>query len=752
MELTKADALEYHSQPTPGKIEVIATKPCVTQRDLSLAYTPGVADPCLEIEKDPDLCYKYTSRGNLVAVISNGTAVLGLGDIGALAGKPVMEGKAVLFKRFAGVDVFDLEVDTHDPEELIHIVQKLEPTFGGINLEDIKAPECFMIERRLQETMDIPIFHDDQHGTAIISGAALVNGCILTGRKLEDVRMVISGAGAAGIACAKFYISLGVRPENVIMADSKGVIYKGRKENMNPFKAEFAADTSARTLADAMKGADCFSGLSHAGIVTQAMVKSMADKPIIFAMANPTPEIMPDEAKAARPDAIIATGRSDFPNQVNNVLGFPFIFRGALDVHARKINEEMKLAASHALATLAREDVPDSVLRAYGLKRLQFGPDYIIPKPFDPRVLIWEASAVAEAAVKSGVARVPMKDFDAYRARLEASLSRSQQFMRAIRDHAKGSGKRIIFSDGEHPSIIRAVNIIREEDLARPVLVGRPDLIRQRASEFGADLGDTEILDPHMYPDRKVLAQHFYDKRKRKGTTPAVARYRVRVPDRFAAMMVDTDRVDGMVCGIGRGHSQVMQALLQTIPLREGVARVSGMYIVLTKNDILFFADCTTQVDPSAEDLAQTALLTANVARYFDVTPKVAMLSFSNFGDVRHAEAEKVRLATELVRAQDPELCIDGEMQFDTAFSKEMQEEFFPFCDLKGRANVFVFPNLAAGLLAAKLVTQLGNAEKIGPLTLGLSKPVNVLHLSCDVEDVVNATAITVIECLDGTL
>jgi len=752
MELTKAEALEYHSQPTPGKIEVIATKPCVTQRDLSLAYTPGVADPCLEIQRDPDLCYTYTARGNLVAVISNGTAVLGLGDIGALAGKPVMEGKGVLFKRFAGVDVFDIEVDTHDPEELIHIVQKLEPTFGGINLEDIKAPECFMIERRLQETMDIPIFHDDQHGTAIISGAALVNGCILTGRKLEDVRMVISGAGAAGIACAKFYISLGVKPENVILVDSKGVIYKGREEGMNPFKAEFAAETSARTLADAMKGADCFSGLSRGGLVTQAMVKSMADKPIIFAMANPTPEIMPDEAKAARPDAIIATGRSDFPNQVNNVLGFPFIFRGALDVHARKINEEMKLAASHALATLAREDVPDSVLRAYGLKRLQFGPDYIIPKPFDPRVLIWEASAVAEAAVKSGVARVPMKDFDAYRARLEASLSRSQQFMRAIRDHAKGSGKRIIFSDGEHPSIIRAVNIIREEDLARPVLVGRPDLIQQRASELGVDLSDTEILDPHTYPDRKALAQHFYDKRKRKGVTPAEARYCERVPDRFAALMLDTGRVDGVVCGIGRGHPHVMTALLQTIPLREGVRRACGMYIVLTKEDILFFADCTIQVEPRAEDLAQTALLTANVAKYFDVTPRVAMLSFSNFGDVRHPEAEKVGQAVELVRAQDPELCIDGEMQFDTAFSKEMQEEFFPFCDLKGRANVFVFPNLAAGLIAAKLVTRLGHAEKIGPLTLGLSKPVNVLHLSCDVEDVVNATAITVIECLDGTL
>ncbi len=748
----KTEALAYHSQPTPGKVEVVPTKPCVTQRDLSLAYTPGVAEPCLEIERDPDLCYKYTSRGNLVAVISNGTAVLGLGNIGALAGKPVMEGKGVLFKRFAGIDVFDIEVNTEDPEEIIHIVSKLEPTFGGINLEDIKAPECFMIEQRLQEMMDIPIFHDDQHGTAIISGAALINGCILQEKKLEDIRVVISGAGAAGVACAKFYISLGVRPENLLMVDSKGVIYKGRTAGMNPFKEGFAVDTTCRTLADALKGADCFSGLSQGGIVTQEMVASMADRPLIFAMANPVPEIMPGEAKAARPDAIVATGRSDFPNQVNNVLGFPFIFRGALDVHARKINEEMKLAACHALAALTRQDVPDSVLRAYGLKRLQFGPDYIIPKPFDPRVLIWEASAVAEAAVKSGVARAPIKDFQAYRERLEASLSRSQQFMRRILNHAKGSNKRIIFSDGEHPTIIRAVHILQEEEIARPVLVGRVDLIQRRARELGVDLGDIEILDPQTHPDRKVLARHFYDARKRKGTNWADARYCTRVPDRFAALMLETGRVDGMVCGIGRGHPHVMQALLQTIPLRKGVNWVCGMYIVLTKGDILFFADCTTQIEPTAEQLAQTALMTANVAQYFDVTPKVAMLSFSNFGSVRHAEAEKVRRAVQLIHEQDPNLCVDGEMQVDTALSKEIQDDLFPFCELKGSANVLIFPNLAAGLITGKIITRLGNAESIGPLTLGFSKPVNVLYLSCTVQDVVNATAITVIECLDGTL
>ena len=748
----RTEALEYHSKPTPGKVEVIATKPCVTQRDLSLAYTPGVAVPCLEIEKQPDLCYTYTSRGNLVAVISNGTAVLGLGDIGALAGKPVMEGKGVLFKRFAGIDVFDIEVNSKDPDEIINIVQKLEPTFGGINLEDIKAPECFYIEQKLKETMDIPVFHDDQHGTAIISGAALLNGCILQGKKLEDVRMVISGAGAAGIACAKFYISLGVRPENVIMVDSKGVIYKGRKEGMNPYKAEFAIETSARTLADAMKGADCFSGLSQAGIVTQAMVKSMNDKPLIFAMANPTPEIMPDEAKAARADAIVATGRSDFPNQVNNVLGFPFIFRGALDVHARAINEEMKIAACHALASLARQDVPDGVLRAYGLQRLQFGPDYIIPKPFDPRVLIWEASAVAEAAVKSGVARAPIHDICAYRDRLEASLSRSATFMRSLRSRARGAKKRVIFSDGEHPTIIRAVPILLEEGFAKPVLVGGVEKIRRRAAELGVDLGEAEIVDPHTHPDRKVLARHFYDKRKRRGLIWGDARYEARLPDRFAALMLETGRVDGMVCGIGRSHPHVMHALLESLPLREGVSWVCGAYIILTKDDVLFFADCTVKFDPTADQLAETALLTANAARYFDVTPKVAMLSFSNFGSVRHPTVEKVRQAVELVKQRDPELCIDGEMQVDTALSKTEQADNFPFCELGGPANVLIFPNLSAGLIAAKILTQLGSTEKIGPLTIGFSRPVNVLHQSSDLQDVVNATAITVIECLDGTL
>ena len=748
----EADALKYHSEPRPGKVEVCPTKPCVTQRDLSLAYTPGVAVPCLEIEKDPNKAYEYTSRGNLVAVISNGTAVLGLGNIGALAGKPVMEGKGVLFKRFAGIDVFDIEVDTLDPDELINIVLKLEPTFGGINLEDIKAPECFYIEERLQELMDIPVFHDDQHGTAIISGAALINGCILQNKDIKDVRIVLSGAGAAGIACAKFYESLGATHENIMFVDSKGVIYKGREQGMNEFKEQFAVDTSCRTLADAMKGADCFSGLSQAGIVTPEMVKSMADKPLIMAMANPTPEIMPQLAKEARPDAIVATGRSDFPNQVNNVLGFPFIFRGALDVHARKINEEMKVAACMALAELARQDVPDSVLKAYGLKRLQFGPDYIIPKPFDPRVLVWESSAVAEAAVKTGVARSPIKDFRAYRDKLEASLSMSQEFMRSIRTRARGSGKRIIFADGQNPTIIRAAHILLEEEIAIPVLAGRAEQIERRARELGVDLTGAEVVDSVMYPERRKLSEHFYKKRQRKGVNWTDARFITRRPDWFSALMLDMGLVDGMVNGIGRSHPMAMQALLQVLPLKEGIKHVSGLYVMLTKSDILFFADCTAQIDPTAEQLAETALQAAAVARYFDVTPRVGMLSLSNFGSVNHPEVNKVREAVQLIKQRDPSLPVEGEMQVDVALDTDLQKEHFPFCELGGRANVLIFPNLSSALLGAKLLTAVGGAEAVGPLTLGFSKPVNALQLSCTVDDVVNATAITVIECLDGTL
>lgn len=748
----ETQALCYHAKPRPGKLEVVPTKPCRTQRDLSLAYTPGVAVPCLEIEKDPTRCFDYTSRGNLVAVISNGTAVLGLGDIGALAGKPVMEGKGVLFKRFAGIDVFDLEVDTHDPEEFVRAVRLLEPTFGGINLEDIKAPECFYIETKLQELMNIPIFHDDQHGTAIISGAALINACHIQGKKIDQVRVVISGAGAAGIACAKFYVSLGVRRENIVMLDSIGVIFAGREKGMNPFKSEFAADTKARTLADAMRGADVFSGLSKGGLLTPEMVKTMAPKPFICAMANPDPEILPHVAREARPDAIVATGRSDFANQVNNVLGFPFIFRGALDVRARKINEEMKLAACHALSRLAREDVPDGVLRAYGLKHLRFGPDYIIPKPFDPRVLTWESSAVAEAAIRTGVAQKPIADMQAYRERLEASQSRSQEFMQSIRHRASGAGKRIVFSDGEDESVIRAAHLLVEDELARPILIGNVETIHKLARELGTGLEGVEVIDPAAYPQRDKLAAHYYDKRKRKGVTWADARYYAGRPDWFAALMLDLGLVDGMVAGMSRSQPFVMRALLEVIPLRDDVERISGVTILLTRSDVLFLADCTAKIDPTAEQLAETALLTAAVARSFHIEPRVAMLSFSNFGSVSCRGTAKSRRAAELARTIDPSLRIDGEMQADVALNAAMQESMYPFCELKGAANVLIFPDLASAHVATRLMAAIGCAEAIGPLTLGLSKPVNVLHPASDSEEIVNAAAITAIECIDGAL
>lgn len=745
-------ALQYHALPRPGKIELGLTKPCATQRDLSLAYTPGVAAPCLEIQKDDSASYKYTSRGNLVAVISNGTAVLGLGDIGAAAGKPVMEGKGVLFKRFAGIDVFDLEVRTHDPDEFIELVANLEPTFGGINLEDIKAPECFKIEQALVERMNIPVFHDDQHGTAIISGAALVNGCLLQEKKIEDVRIIVCGAGAAGIACAEFYVALGAQRENIWLVDSRGVVTTDR-DNLTPEKAEFAAETKARSLADAMKDADVFAGLSRAGLLTEAMVKTMAKRPMIFAMANPTPEIFPDQARSARDDAIVATGRSDFPNQVNNVLGFPFIFRGALDVRARKINEEMKLAASRALADLTREDVPDVVLRAYGLERLRFGRDYIIPKPFDPRVLTWEAAAVAKAAEASGVARNPIKSVELYRESLVASQSHGQEFLSQIRHKARDQEKRIIFSDGEHDTIIRAVHILREERFVSPVLVGNVERIHLRAAELGVKLEGATIIDPLAHENIDALAKHFFEKRKRKGITWADAQYYSARPDWFAALMLDLGQVDGLVAGISRSHPFVMKAILQIIPLRADVERVSGMFITITRDRLYFLADCTAQMDPSAEQLAETALMTADAAQRFSTQDvKVAMLSYSNFGTVLNAQTEKIREAVRIVKAKRPGLCIDGEMQADTAISSDIQQRSFPFCELGGRANVLIFPDLASGNITSKLLQHIGGVETIGPLTLGLARPVNILHPSCDVEDVVNAAAMTVIECVDGVM
>jgi malate dehydrogenase (oxaloacetate-decarboxylating)(NADP+) len=744
MEIRKQDALDYHSTGRKGKIEVVATKPCRTQWDLSLAYTPGVAEPCLEIEKHPELAFDYTAKGNLVAVVSNGTAVLGLGNIGALAGKPVMEGKGVLFKRFADIDVFDLELKTENPDEIIRAVQLLEPTFGGINLEDIKAPECFYIEEKLRETMSIPVFHDDQHGTAIISGAALVNAAELAGKDLAKIRMVVNGAGASGIACAEHYIRLGVRRENITLCDTKGVIYKGRTAGMNPYKERFAHETSMRTLAEALVGADVFVGLSGANLVSKEMVRSMADRPIVFAMANPNPEITYEDARAARKDVIIATGRSDYPNQVNNVLGFPFIFRGALDVRARAINEEMKLAATRALASLAKEDVPDSVLRAYGVTRLHFGPDYIIPKPFDPRVLIWEASAVAEAAMKSGVAQLQI-DLAEYRDQLSRRLGRTYEIMQTVRQRARISPKRIVFAEGEEEKILRTSYRLMDEKIALPVLLGRPAVIENKLRDLGLTKLAAEIVEPAQSPRLEAYAEEFFQMRQRKGVTRNEARDLMLKNNYFGSMMVRTGDADGFISGLTQHYPDTVRPALQVIGMRPDVHRVSGLYALATKKEVYFFADTTVNIEPTAEELAEIALLAANVAREFNYEPRVAMLSFSNFGSTKHPLAEKVRRATEIVKQSEPNLMVDGEMQADTAVSPEIIAETYPFSSLKGGANVLIFPTLDAANIAYKLMMRIGGAEALGPILMGMNKPVHVLQRGAEVEEIVNMAAIAVV-------
>jgi malate dehydrogenase (oxaloacetate-decarboxylating)(NADP+) len=744
MEIRKQDALDYHSTGRKGKIEVVPTKPCRTQWDLSLAYTPGVAEPCLEIEKHPELGFDYTARGNLVAVVSNGTAVLGLGNIGALAGKPVMEGKGVLFKRFADIDVFDLEMNTENPDEIIKACQLLEPTFGGINLEDIKAPECFYIEEKLRETLSIPVFHDDQHGTAIISGAALVNALELTGKDISKIRMVVNGAGASGIACAEHYVRLGVKRENIILCDTKGVVYKGRTAGMNPYKQRFARETDKRTLADAFVGADVFVGLSVANCVTQDMIRSMADHPIAFAMANPNPEITYDEARAARKDIIMATGRSDYPNQVNNVLGFPFIFRGALDVRARAINEEMKLAATHALASLAKEDVPDSVLRAYGVTRLHFGPDYIIPKPFDPRVLIWEACAVAEAAMKSGVARLQI-DLGDYREQLSRRLGRTYEVMQTVRQRARTSPKRIVFAEGEEEKILRASYRLMDEEIAQPVLLGRTSVIESKLKELGLTRLKPEIIEPERSPRLEAYVEEFFQMRRRKGVTRSEAHDLMLDTNYFGSMMVRAGDADGFISGLTQHYPDTVRPALQVIGMRPGVRRVSGLYALATKKEVYFFADTTVNIDPSAEDLAEIARLAASVAREFSIEPRVAMLSFSNFGSTKHPLAEKVQRATEIVKKAEPGLIVDGEMQADTAVTPEIIEETYPFSTLKGGANVLVFPSLEAANSAYKLMMRIGGAEALGPILMGMNKPVHVLQRGAEVEEIVNMAAIAVV-------
>ena len=748
--IRRQDALDYHTKGRPGKIEVVSTKPLLTQRDLGLAYTPGVAEPCLEIEKDPALVYTYTAKGNLVAVVSNGTAVLGLGNIGAMAGKPVMEGKGCLFKKFADIDVFDIEIDSLDPDEIVNIVAKLEPTFGGINLEDIKAPECFYIEEKLKQIMNIPVFHDDQHGTAIISGAALLNASELVEKKLDELIVVVSGAGSAAIACAKFYITLGVKKENVMLVDSKGVVFEGRKEGMNPYKAFFATSLPCRTLGEAMEGADVFLGCSVRGLVTQEMVKSMAPRPIVFAMANPDPEISYPEARAARDDVIMATGRSDYPNQVNNVLGFPFIFRGALDVQAREINEPMKVAAAHALAALAKEDTPESVQRAYGGVTLKFGPEYIIPKPFDPRVLTWEAPAVAQAALDTGVARRQI-DMEEYKRSLERIFGRTHMVMRKYREQARQAPKRVAFPEGEDDKILRAAQILVDEGIARPILLGAEASVTGRIRELGLDLvGRVEIVDPQDHPKLEHYCVEYTNLRSRRGVTLREAHYRLSSRKYFAMMMLREGDADAVILGMTTHYPESVTPALEIVGTREGVSRVAGMYMLVLKNDVAFFTDCTVNVDPTAEEVAEIAIVTADEVRELGIEPRIAMISYSNFGSNKTVGARKMAWATELVKQRRPDLQVDGEMQFNTATNYELMRELYPFCRLKGPANVFVFPNLDAGNACYKAMSELGGAEVVGPILVGLKKPVEVLQRADSVDAVVRLVSIATIEAQGG--
>ncbi len=747
--ITREDALEYHHlNGKSGKIEVVPTKPMDTQRDLSLAYTPGVAVPVLEIEKDPELAYEYTSKGNLVAVLSNGTAILGLGDRGALAGKPVMEGKGVLFKKFADVDVFDIEVNSHDPDEVIKVAAAISPTFGGINLEDIKAPECFYIEETLKAMLDIPVFHDDQHGTAIISGAALVNGLELIGKKLSEVKITISGAGASAISCSELMIRLGAMRENITLVDTRGVVYKGRKEGMNEYKLRLAHETDARTLEDAMRGADVFYGLSVANILTPEMVKAMAERPLIFAMANPDPEIRYELAREARPDAIIATGRSDYPNQINNVLGFPFIFRGALDVRARAINEDMKVAASRALASLAKEDVPDSVLRAYGLESLKFSEEYIIPKPLDPRVLLWESPAVAKAAMDSGVARKQI-NLDEYREKLALRQGVGEQVRYYIINKAKNLPvkKRVVLVEGEENKIIRAASQILEDGIAVPVLVGRAEVIQNKVKSLGLDV-NLEIVDPAKFNRIEEYAKAYFEIRQRKGVTLQDAFKLVHDPNIFGSLMVAMGDANAFVSGLTYDYPAVIRPSLQIHHTRPGAKRAAGVYIIIAKGKVYFFTDATVNIDPNAEDLAEIACLSANFAREMGIEPRVAFLSFSNFGSTPHALSEKVKKAVELIRQRCPDFAVDGEMQADTAVNPSIVEQRYPFSKVTD-ANVLVFPSLEAANIAYKLLAEMGGAQAIGPVLLGMGAPIHVLQTGAEVRDIVNIAALAAIDASD---
>jgi len=742
MDLEK-EALAYHTMGRPGKIEVKPTKPMLTQKDLGLAYTPGVAVPVLKIAEDPSLAYDYTAKGNLVAVVSNGTAILGLGNRGPLAAKPVMEGKGVLFKRFADVDVFDIELDTTDPDEIIKVVQLIAPTFGGVNLEDIKAPECFYVEETLKKTVDIPVFHDDQHGTAIISGAALLNVMELVSKDITKIKVTVNGAGAAAIACAELIIKMGVQRENITMCDSRGVIYKGRGAGMNPYKERFARETTDRTLADAMKGADVFMGLSVADVVTPEMVKSMAKDPFVLAMANPDPEIRPELAIAARPDAIVATGRSDYPNQVNNVLGFPFIFRGALDVRARAINDEMKLAAAHALADLAKQDVPDSVLKAYGKQKMQFGRDYIIPTPLDPRVMLWEAPAVAKAAMETGVARRQI-DIESYKEELAARLGKVWMVSRSIVQKAEDNPKRVVFAEGEEEKILRAAAQITHDGVGMPILLGRKEVIARKKAELG--LHETfVVVDPLTDDKREEYAELLYTMRQRKGVTKQGAVGLLRNPNYYGVVMVKAGDADAFVSGLTYDYPEVLRPALQIAGTAKDVHLAAGLYVVIVKDKIYFFTDATVNIDPTAEDLADIAILAADRGLEYDLEPRIAMLSFSNFGSVKHPSAEKMRRAVELVHQRRPDLIIDGEMQADTAVVADIVEQRYPFSHVKD-ANVLVFSDLEAANVAYKLLQRLGDAETIGPVLMGMGLPIQILQTGDEVRDIVNMAAMAVLD------
>ncbi len=744
--IRKDEALRYHSGGRHGKIEVTPTKPLLTQRDLSLAYTPGVAEPCLVIDKEPNRVYDYTAKGNLVAVISNGTATLGLGDIGPLACKPVMEGKGCLFKRFADIDVFDIEVDCTDIDRFVDIVAALEPTFGGINLEDVKAPECFAIEEKLRQRVSIPVFHDDQHGTAIITGAALINALEVAKKEAGIVRVVVSGAGASAIACAMFFESLGVKREHITMVDSRGVLYEGREEGLNPYKERYVRQTTRRTLTEALEDADVFLGCSRGGLVTAEMLKGMAGTPIVFALANPVPEISYPEAKAARPDVIMATGRSDYPNQVNNVLGFPFIFRGALDARATTINEEMKVAAAHALADLAREPVPPSVLQAYNEYALRFGRDYLIPKPFDPRVLTWVAPAVARAALDSGVAQREI-DFDTYTDKLAALLEPTHEVLRQYFVVAKSQKRRVAFPAGYNDHVLQACQAICDEGLAKPVLLGEEELIRERIESLGLDIcDDIEIVDPAKSERFEEYVDELVRMRCRKGITYSEARRWMIQRLYFSLMMLKMGQVDGVVCGVTRHYNDALRTTIQIIGLREGFTRASSMHMIIHRSRAVFFADTTVNLNVDAETLAQVAIESANKVRALGVEPRVAMLSFSNFGSTRHPLTRKVSEAVQIVRRLRPDIPIDGEMQASFALDPALREEHFPFCSLKGDANVLIFPSLEASNIAFKLVQYLSNAAVVGPILLGLQQPVTVMMRGASAEDIYRMTAITLVD------